>query len=67
MPYTDTGHISLYYEDSGRAGPPILVLHELGGSSESWAGVVPLLAGERRVLAVDFRCAGRSEKPPGAA
>jgi 3-oxoadipate enol-lactonase len=43
----------------------VLLLHELGGSSESWREVIPLLATDRRVLAVDMRCAGRSEKQPG--
>ena len=65
MPIVDTGRIALFHEDAGTDGPPILLLHELGGSSESWSKVVPLLARERRVIAVDFRCAGRSEKPPG--
>jgi 3-oxoadipate enol-lactonase len=70
MPYVDTGRISLYYDDFGSenaapGAPPILLLHELGGSSESWAQVIPLLAAHRRVIAVDLRCAGRSEKPPG--
>ena len=45
---------------------PVLLLHELGGSSESWRGVIPRLASDRRVIAVDFRCAGRSEKPIGS-
>jgi 3-oxoadipate enol-lactonase len=65
MPYLDTGRVSLFYEDVGTRGVPALLLHELGGSSESWCGVIPLLATARRVIAVDMRCAGRSEKPPG--
>jgi 3-oxoadipate enol-lactonase len=36
----------------------------LRGSSESWHRVIPLLAMARRLIAVDMRCAGRSEKPP---
>ena len=66
MPYIDTGRISLFFEEAGNGGIPLLLLHELGGSSESWREVIPLLATDRRVLAVDMRCAGRSEKPPGA-
>lgn len=66
MPYIDTGRISLFAEDTGGAGTPVLLLHELGGSSDSWRKVIPLLAADRRVIAVDLRCAGRSEKPPGA-
>ena len=44
----------------------MLLLHALGGSSESWREVSPRLAPDRRVIAVDFRCAGRSEKPIGS-
>jgi len=47
-------------------GIPVLLLHELGGSSASWREVIPLFAPDRRVIAVDFRCAGRSEKPIGS-
>jgi len=70
MPCIDTGRISLFVEDAAitakaGGGAPVLLLHELGGSSESWRAVIPLLAADRRVIAVDARCAGRSEKPPG--
>ncbi len=66
MPYVDTGQVSLFFEEAGSGGIPVLLLHELGGSSESWREVIPLLAPDRGVLAVDFRCAGRSEKPIGS-
>jgi len=63
MPYRETGRICLFYEDVGSVAPPILLLHELGGSSESWQAALPCLMRHRRVLAPDLRCAGRSEKP----
>jgi 3-oxoadipate enol-lactonase len=66
MPYLDTSRVSLFGEDTGAGGVPVLLLHELGGSSESWREVIPSLTTDRRVIAPDFRCAGRSEKPPGA-
>jgi 3-oxoadipate enol-lactonase len=65
MPWIDTGRISLYYEEAGGGGATTLLLHELGGSGESWRAALPLLARDRRVIAADLRCAGRSEKPPG--
>jgi 3-oxoadipate enol-lactonase len=64
MPYAEVNGVGLYFEDSATNGPPILLLHELGGSSESWRAVAGLLA-NRRVIAVDMRCSGRSEKPVG--
>ncbi len=69
MPYAEANGISLYYEDTGSSlgaflgEPPVLLLHELGGSSESWRAVIPVLAARRRVIAMDARGAGRSEKP----
>src|SRR3954469_4318154 len=66
MPYVDIGQVSLFFEEAGTGATPVVLLHELGGSSESWREVIPLLAPDRRVIAVDFRCAGRSEKPIGS-
>ena len=37
----------------------------MGGSCEGWREVLPLLASDRRVIAVDVRGTGRSEKPLG--
>jgi 3-oxoadipate enol-lactonase len=65
MPDCDTGTVNLFHVDAGIGDPPVLLLHELGGSSESWQAVVARLAGQRRVIAVDLRYAGRSEKPVG--
>jgi 3-oxoadipate enol-lactonase len=56
----------LFFEEAGSGGVPVLLLHELGGSGESWRSVLPSLATDRRVFAVDLRCAGRSEKRTGA-
>jgi 3-oxoadipate enol-lactonase len=63
MPYAEINGVCLWFEDSATPGPPVLLLHELGGSSESWGQVAPLLAANRRVVAMDYRGAGRSEKP----
>lgn len=65
MPYADANGLSQHYIDVGSGGPPIVLLHELGGSSESFAAMAAMLLSHRRVIAVDLRGAGRSEKPPG--
>ena len=51
MPYVDTGLVSLFFEEAGTVGIPVLLLHELGGSSASWREVIPLFAPDRRVIA----------------
>jgi pimeloyl-ACP methyl ester carboxylesterase len=44
-------------------GPPLLLLHGLGGSGRYWAGIAPLLAGSRTLIAPDLAGFGRSDKP----
>jgi pimeloyl-ACP methyl ester carboxylesterase len=44
-------------------GPPLLLLHGLGGSGRYWAGVGPLLAEFRTIIAPDLAGFGRSDKP----
>ena len=44
-------------------GPPLLLLHGLGGSGRYWAGIGPLLAGTRTLIAPDLAGFGRSDKP----
>lgn len=54
--------VSLYYEEQGR-GPTVLLLHGLGESSFTWYEIVPRLAERHRVIALDLKGFGRSEKP----
>jgi pimeloyl-ACP methyl ester carboxylesterase len=50
------------------AGPAVVLLHGFPGSSATWAGVVPLLAGQGlRVLAPDQRGYSPQARPPGRA
>jgi pimeloyl-ACP methyl ester carboxylesterase len=52
----------LAYEKAG-SGPPLLLIHGLGSCKEVWKPVVPLLAREREVVALDLPGFGSS--PPG--
>ena len=52
----------LHYRVCGN-GPPILVLHGLGGTSLNWAAVAPSLVATRRVLVPDLPGHGRSTAP----
>jgi pimeloyl-ACP methyl ester carboxylesterase len=65
MPWLDTGEVALRYELSGVGTTTLLLLHEMGGSLESWDALLPLLQPRFRVLRYDRRGAGLSEWPPG--
>ena len=54
--------LSLYVEEMGR-GPVLLQLHGIGGSSYTWRNIAPALASRHRVIAIDMRGFGRSDKP----
>ena len=47
-------------------GPPVVLLHGLGGSRSNWAFLAPELARTRRVLVVDLPGHGRSSALPAA-
>lgn len=64
MPTIQVRDTMLYYEVAG-AGPPVLLLHGLGSSSEDWALQTPEFAKNYTVVTVDTRGHGRSAKPPG--
>ncbi|MEQ1696843.1 MAG: alpha/beta hydrolase [Hyphomicrobiaceae bacterium] len=53
--------ISLYAEERGH-GDPVVLLHGLGGSTYSWRYIAPALARTHRVIAIDLKGFGRSDK-----
>jgi len=63
--YFDAGGVRIRYVDQGR-GPVVVLVHGFTGDIErSWVntGVLPDLARDHRVLALDLRGHGRSDKP----
>jgi pimeloyl-ACP methyl ester carboxylesterase len=54
--------VRIAYERVGN-GPPLLLVHGIGMCKEVWRPVLPLLAGEREVVAVDLP--GFGDSPPG--
>lgn len=62
MPYFDHDGCSLHYEEYGR-GAPVLLVHGLGSSCQDWEYQIPALAAQYRVIVVDVRGHGRSDKP----
>ena len=53
---------ALYVEEAGQ-GPPVILLHGLGGSIFTWRHIVPELARNHRVFALDLKGFGKSDKP----
>ena len=64
MPYHAVDDTRLYYTDRGR-GVPLLFIHGLGSSSRDWAAQVPSFAERGRVLRLDLRGHGHSERGEG--
>lgn len=65
MPHaTLASGLRMYYEADGE-GPAVVLIHGLGGSHGMWVYQVPALADRYRVIAVDLRGHGQSDKPPG--
>ena len=58
------GDVTLNYEQAGE-GTDLVLVHGLGGSVHSWDADVPVFARHHRVLRVDMRGCGASDKPPG--
>ena len=65
MDFLEVNGVALRYELSGGGPSTIVLIHEMGGTLESWGAVAPRLATTRRVLRYDFRGAGLSEKARG--
>ncbi len=55
------GHVTAYHEEG--AGPPVLLLHGLGSSGESFGELAHRLGRSFRVIAPDLLGSGRSAKP----
>lgn len=47
----------------GNDGPPLLLVHGLGGAASNWLEVMPALAQDRPVVAMDLPGFGRTEPP----
>jgi pimeloyl-ACP methyl ester carboxylesterase len=47
------------------SGPPLLLLHGVGNSAQTWAGVLDRLAASHTVIAPDLLGHGSSDKPRG--
>jgi pimeloyl-ACP methyl ester carboxylesterase len=54
--------VKLAVHETGR-GKPLILIHGLGASSYSWHKIAPALARTHRVIAIDLKGFGKSDKP----
>jgi 3-oxoadipate enol-lactonase len=66
MNWIEVNGTSLRYELSGSGASTLVLVHEMGGTLDSWDQALPALNHSRRVLRYDTRGAGLSEKLQGA-
>lgn len=64
MPYANNSGVRIYYEAIG-SGAPLVLLHGLGDSGAGWreSGLVGRLQARRRLILIDARGHGHSDKP----
>jgi 3-oxoadipate enol-lactonase len=65
MDFIDANGAGLRCELSAEGDRTLVLVHEMGGSLESWDEVAPRFANSRRVLRYDTRGAGMSQKVRG--
>ena len=65
MDFIEANGVGLRCELSGGGDRTLVLVHEMGGSLESWDDVAPRFARSRRVLRYDTRGAGLSQKVRG--
>jgi len=63
MPVDELQAVRLAYEIKGD-GEPLLLIHGLGSSQRDWQRQVPCFAERYRVITVDLRGHGKSDRPP---
>jgi pimeloyl-ACP methyl ester carboxylesterase len=54
--------VSINYEDQGQ-GQPLILLHGFGASTYSWRHIAPYFSKSYRVIAIDLKGFGLSDKP----
>lgn len=64
MPLATVNGAGLHYEESG-SGAPLVFLHGLGSSGLDWEYQVGAFSDRFRVITIDLRGHGKSDKPPG--
>ena len=64
MPYVSLNHLDLFYEDTEKGDDlPLLFLHGWGTSGRVWGAQLAAFRDEHRVVSLDWRGCGRSDRP----
>ena len=63
MPFAQAGSVRLHYEEQGSGPETLLLVHGYSGSLVRYMPVMKLLPAGYRVIAVDLRGSGESDKP----
>ncbi len=61
---TQIGRVGIHFVEAGQ-GPLLILIHGFGGSTFSFRHTIPELARHFRVIALDLKGFGLSERPPG--
>ena len=64
MPFVTCGASRIFYEEHGE-GPPLVLLHGIGGNHASWFQQVPVLSRHFRTITIDHRGFGNSTDEEG--
>lgn len=64
LKFVDLNGDRVAYQEVGQ-GPALLLIHGMGGSSDTWRALLPHLAARYRVVAPDLLGHGQSAKPRG--
>jgi pimeloyl-ACP methyl ester carboxylesterase len=60
--FVETEEVKLHYLEFGKGSETIVLIHGLADSSEVWKSFAPILAKNYRIIALDRRGVGKSEK-----
>ena len=63
LKFTKIDNLLVRYFDKNKSGIPLLLLHGLGGSIESWSNNINFLSTKFRIIALDLPGFGLSDKP----
>jgi pimeloyl-ACP methyl ester carboxylesterase len=65
--FAEVADTRVRYVDTGGDGPPVVLIHGFAASLDTWAAVMPALAANHRVIALDLKGFGWSGRPEGGA